>query len=113
MAHSQFDTFARPEIEDLKAAFLDLHINPELVYKVVQKRTRTRFASSRGEGRYEKVPVGLVVDREVTDKMKDPNYPNYQNYYMVSVDDEIMHGLGIAKLWIDVLLSRCRSLISA
>mmetsp|Transcript_17320 Transcript_17320/g.48244 ORF Transcript_17320/g.48244 Transcript_17320/m.48244 type:complete len:943 (-) Transcript_17320:452-3280(-) len=83
VAHSQFDTFARPEIEDLKAAFLDLHINPELVYKVVQKRTRTRFASSRGEGRYEKVPVGLVVDREVTDKMKDPNYPNYQNYYMV------------------------------
>eukprot|EP00967_Tisochrysis_lutea_P090072 scaffold128619_cov28-Tisochrysis_lutea.AAC.1 len=83
VAHSQFDTFAIPEIQDLKKSFIDLGINPELVYKVVQKRTRTRFAESKGERRFGNVPVGLVVDREVTDKVNDPTSTQYMNFYMV------------------------------
>jgi len=49
----------------------------------VQKRTRTRFAESKGERRFGNVPVGLVVDREVTDKVNDPTSTQYMNFYMV------------------------------
>ena len=65
----------RPRRAAIQARALPAHcplsridICPELVYIVVQKRTRARFCMRTPDGRgYEKPPYGLVVDREVTD----------------------------------------------
>ncbi|EOD05478.1 hypothetical protein EMIHUDRAFT_414846 [Emiliania huxleyi CCMP1516] len=70
LAHNMFSAAVVQEVAAIKSAMEQLGICPELVYIVVQKRTRARFCMRTPDGRgagYEKPPYGLVVDREVTD----------------------------------------------
>lgn len=55
---------------------LQLKLNAELVYIVVQKRTHCRLFSPDGSGQVRNVPPGTVIDRDIT-------AIGYPNFYMV------------------------------